>query len=138
MPFRIPAAIRVTPIRLLSALTLTLCVARQSHAQADRIGRIEGTVTDSIHSRPLAGVRVAAVDAAAPATMPGSATTDARGSFRIDSLAPGRYMVGFESPLLDSLEIALPPREVTGSRPTSSAAMLYDERSRQRRAQPND
>ena len=104
---------RVTPIGLLGALGLTLCLARPSHAQADHTGRIEGTVTDSVHARPLGGVRVVAVDAAAPATMPGSASTDARGHFNIDSLPPGRYMVGFESPLLDSLEIALPPREAT-------------------------
>jgi hypothetical protein len=45
--------------------------------------------------------------------MRGAATTDSAGRFRIDSLAPGRYMVGFESPLLDSLEITLPPRAVT-------------------------
>ncbi|HEX7979016.1 MAG TPA: carboxypeptidase-like regulatory domain-containing protein, partial [Gemmatimonadaceae bacterium] len=39
--------------------------------------------------------------------------TDARGRFRIDSLAAGRYMVEFASPLLDSFEITLPPREVS-------------------------
>jgi hypothetical protein len=99
--------------RVLIGVTLMTCVSRASHAQADRSGRIEGTVTDSVHGRPLAGVRVDAVDAAAPAMKPGSAATDAGGAFRIDSLPPGRYLVGFESPLLDSLEIVLPPREAT-------------------------
>jgi Carboxypeptidase regulatory-like domain len=103
----------VTPTRLLVALALALCVARPSHAQADRSGRIEGTVTDSVHARPLAGVRVVAVGVQAPDVMRGDATSTPTGTFRIDSLPPGRYMVGFESPLLDSLEIALPPRDLT-------------------------
>jgi hypothetical protein len=103
----------VTPIRLLVALALALCIAHPAHAQADRSGRIEGTVTDSVHARPLAGVRVQALGVESPATMRGEATTGMDGGFQIDSLAPGRYMVGFESPLLDSLEIALPPRAVT-------------------------
>jgi hypothetical protein len=42
----------------------------------------------------------------------GAALTDTSGRYRIDSLGPGRYVVGFESPVLDSLEITLAPREV--------------------------
>jgi hypothetical protein len=43
----------------------------------------------------------------------GNVTSDSLGRYSIDSLPPGHYAVGFESPLLDSLEIALPPRVVT-------------------------
>src|SRR5215212_7620829 len=100
----------MTPIRLLVALALALGIARPSHAQADRTGRIDGTVTDSVRARPLAAVRVLAVNAASPADAPASAVTDSAGRFHIDALAAGRYTVGFESPLLDSLEIVLPPR----------------------------
>jgi hypothetical protein len=54
-----------------------------------------------------------AVGVDSPGTMRGAATTETDGRFHIDSLPPGRYMVGFESPLLDSLEIALAPRAAT-------------------------
>ena len=46
--------------------------------------------------------------------------------YQIDSLRPGRYRVGFESPLLDSLEITLAPREVAvaqGAVATSDLAL---------------
>lgn len=44
------------------------------------------------------------------------ATNDSAGHYHIDSLPVGRYIVGLESALLDSLEVALSPREanVTG------------------------
>jgi hypothetical protein len=97
------------------ALAVALCgvVARTARAQAANAGRLDGTVTDSVHARPLTGVRVQALGVESPERMRGAATTDSSGQFRIDSLPPGRYMVGFESPLLDSLEMALPPHAVT-------------------------
>jgi hypothetical protein len=105
-----------------TAAALTLCVARAAHAQTDHSGRIEGAVTDSVHARPLTGVRVVAAGVGSVSALRGDAITNATGQFRIDSLAPGRYMVGFESPLLDSLEIVLPPREVTVA-PNSAATI---------------
>lgn len=76
-------------------------------------GRLEGTVVDSVRMRGLAGANVLAirVDPAAPHSA--GARTDARGRYRIDSLPAGRYMVELTSAMLDSLEIILPPREVT-------------------------
>jgi hypothetical protein len=76
-------------------------------------GRIEGTITDSVHSRPLTGTNVLAIRVDPQPSVSNGATTDARGRYRIDTLPPGRYMVEFASPFLDSLEITLPPREVT-------------------------
>ena len=101
----------MTPVRLLAALVLTLCVSRPSHAQSDRSGRIEGTVTDSVRARPLAGAHVIAVGTGPRAEARMEATTDSAGRYRIDSLPVGRYYVGFENALLDSLEIAPPTRE---------------------------
>ena len=72
-------------------------------------------MTDSVHARPLADVRVVAVGADGRAESRGAASTDSSGRYRIDALQPGRYRVGFESPLLDSLEITLAPREVAVS-----------------------
>ncbi|HKH93649.1 MAG TPA: TonB-dependent receptor [Gemmatimonadaceae bacterium] len=103
----------MTPIRLLVAVALMLCVARPATAQSDRSGRIEGTVRDSAHARPLAGARVVAVGTGLLTERPREATSDSAGKFHIDSLPIGRYFVGFESPLLDSLEIVVPPRAAT-------------------------
>jgi hypothetical protein len=92
-------------------LASTVCLASAAHAQGDRTGRLEGRVIDSTHARPLAGVRVVAFGAEAGSTVSGAASTDTSGRYHIDSLPPGRYAVGFESPLLDSLEMVVAPRE---------------------------
>jgi hypothetical protein len=103
----------VQSVRALAlSLALGIAAAAPLRAQSDSFGRIEGVIDDSIHAAPLAGARVLAIRAEPPSAS-GGATTDARGRFRIDSLPAGRYMVQFESALLDSLEIALPPREVS-------------------------
>ena len=101
-------------------------LARSAEAQSDQRGRLEGTVTDSVHARPLAGVRVVALGVDGGAESRGAASTDSSGRYQIDSLRPGRYRVGFESPLLDSLEITLAPREVAvaqGAVATSDLAL---------------
>ena len=104
--------IHTRSLRLAAFVALSLFVARRSEAQGEQRGRLEGMVIDSVHARPLAGVRVVAIAADARPDARDSASTDSLGRYRIDALPPGRYVVGFESPLLDSLEIALPPREV--------------------------
>jgi hypothetical protein len=90
----------------------SLFFAQPGAAQTERRGKLTGTVTDSIHARPLVGVRVVALAADARPDSRRAASTDSLGRYRIDSLRPGRYLVGLESPLLDSLEITLAPREV--------------------------
>jgi hypothetical protein len=93
-------------------ILLTSCtLARRAAAQDVVTGRLEGTVTDSVHARPLGGVRVFTLGAGLRTKVEAATITDSAGRFRIDSLAAGRYVVGFESPLLDSLEVALAPRE---------------------------
>jgi hypothetical protein len=91
-------------------LTVTLCLASTVHAQVDRTGRLEGRVIDSIRARPLVGAHVIAVLMDTLGTTRGDASTDSVGRYHIDSLPPGRYAVGFESLLLDSLEINVSPR----------------------------
>ena len=90
-------------------VTLTLHPARL-RAQSV-LGRLEGVVTDSAHARWPEGASVLAIRIDPPAHSAG-ATVDVRGRYRIDSLPAGRYMVEVANPFLDSLEIALPPREV--------------------------
>jgi len=92
----------------LAALTL---LSAPLGAQAT--GRIEGTITDSIHAAPLANASVLAVRIDPEPSASLGITTDARGRYLFDSLSAGRYMVEFASPQLDSLEIALPPRELS-------------------------
>jgi hypothetical protein len=99
-----------TPISFGALIAIACLLARGAHAQSDR-GRVEGTVIDSVYARPLAGVRVLAVGAGSHLDVRDSAVTDSTGRYQIDALPAGRYTVGFESPLLDSLEISLPPRE---------------------------
>ena len=96
--------------RVLVGAIIALTFAISGSAAAQDRGRVEGTVTDSIHTRPLAGVKVLAVGTGERTDVRGAAITDSSGQYHIDSLPPGSYMVGFESPLLDSLEIVLPPR----------------------------
>jgi len=95
--------------RTFALATLAMCAAPLA---AQSTGRLEGSVVDSAHSRPPDGASVLAVRIDPPAHSGGGAT-DPRGRYRIDSLPAGRYMIQFASPFLDSLEITLPPREVT-------------------------
>jgi hypothetical protein len=90
---------------------LALCATRPTHAQSESSGRIEGVVFDSVHARPLVGIRVVAVGIGTQSDARHAATSDSYGRYRIDSLPSGRYAVGFESALLDSLEVGLSPRE---------------------------
>ena len=96
---------------VVATVFLSGSTASVAFAQSGGVGRLDGTVIDSARARPLAGARVVAVGAGVRADVRGSAMTDTLGRFRIDSLPPGRYVVGVESPLLDSLEIAPPARE---------------------------
>jgi hypothetical protein len=98
----------------LGAATVALlasCVTRPAYAQNGSSGRIEGIVFDSVHARPLANAHVVAVGTAAQSEVRRTATADSAGRYRIDSLPLGRYIVGFESALLDSLEVTISPRE---------------------------
>jgi hypothetical protein len=98
--------------RFTAVIAATLLLAGPLGAQA-RTGRLEGAVMDSVHGRGLQGANVLAIRVSPEQGHSAGATTDVRGRYRIDSLPAGRYMVEFTSAILDSLEIMLPPREVT-------------------------
>ena len=82
-------------------------------AGAQRPGRVEGEVTDSLHARPLAGATVLLSGLAPGSTAFHSAIADDRGRFRFDSVDAGRYSVTLTHPIIDSLELVLPPGEIT-------------------------
>ena len=49
---------RPSALRFVVLASSTVLLARSAQAQTDQRGRLEGTVVDSVHTRPLAGVRV--------------------------------------------------------------------------------
>lgn len=78
---------------------------------AAALGALHGVVYDSLARAPLAGaivqtVRVGDLAGGRPVA------ADSAGAFRIDSLAPGRYLIGFFHPLLDLLRVEAAPRVV--------------------------
>ena len=90
---------------------LVLCVPGL-HAQRPT-GRIDGTVRDSVHDKPLVGAALMLTSVTVPSTQLVIALSDDRGRFRFDTLAAGRYSLELAHPILDSLELTMPPREVT-------------------------
>src|SRR5215207_2189532 len=83
-----------------------------SAARPSRAGAlVRGLVFDSLASLPLvgAGVQLVRDDSARQTRM---ATTDSIGSFAFPDVAPGRYLIGFFHPSVDSLEIDTPVSRV--------------------------
>lgn len=97
-------------IPLLSALTILLAGASVTQAQRGS-ARLEGTVTDSLHARPLARATVLITRNSEPAGW-FSVTTDDRGRYRLDTLMAGRYSASIWHPILDTLELTLPSRAI--------------------------
>ena len=95
---------------LIPVLAALVGAAPVVHAQ--RPGRVEGEITDSLHSRPLAGALVLLSSATPGSTAFHSTTADDRGRFRFDSVDAGRYGISISHPILDSLELQVPPHDV--------------------------
>lgn len=123
--------IRISParhafMRLGSVIAITL-LARLGVAQAtDTASRqrsprvvVSGTVRDSVGRTVLAGAIVQLVARDSLSSEARTTTSDARGIFEFDSVAPGRYALGFFHPMLDSLGLESSVREITvdGRRP---------------------
>ena len=69
------------------------------HAQTS----ISGFVRDSLSGTPLVGASIQLVPSATPWLAGRMVTSDSIGRFRIDTVAPGKYLIGFQHPRLDSL-----------------------------------
>jgi hypothetical protein len=100
------------PVLLGTVLSVARPLASPLPAQGVPAGRIEGEIRDSVHAKPLAGATVLVTRVAPAPAQYFSAETDDRGRYRLDTLAAGRYSVGFVHPFLDSIEVALPTREL--------------------------
>jgi hypothetical protein len=94
--------------RLLMGVVAVLCGASPLVGQLPT-GRIDGLVTDSVHSRPLVGALVFAAPIGARRGVIRSAISDDRGRYSIDSLGAGAYSVDFTHPFADSLTLNIPP-----------------------------
>lgn len=91
----------------------------QTPAQRSTAATVSGFVRDSIVHTPLAGAMVQLVASAGQGQAARSAVADSAGRYRIDSVPDGRYMLGFFHPMLDSLGIESPVREITVAGGTS-------------------
>ena len=108
-------------MRLPALFTLALHLVGDPNAAAQDAGArpaaagaaITGAVHDSLARRPLAGALVQLVSAGEGASVSRAVTADSLGRFRFDSVPAGRYAVGFLHPVLDSLGIESPARQVT-------------------------
>jgi hypothetical protein len=76
--------------------------------------RVAGVVYDSLAAAPLAGAHVQVVPTDPTLDAVGRRTTrsDAEGRYAIEDVPPGRYVVGFLHPKLDSLGVDAPVRRV--------------------------
>jgi len=95
----------------LAALLLAAGLAPALRAQAPT-GKIEGTITDSIHAKPAAGAMVLLTRLSPEPSVFRNTVADDKGRFHFDTLVAGQYSVGFATPYLDSLNLTLPPRQV--------------------------
>ena len=113
IPERFLAGIRETGavvMRILTPLGETLVEAET--------GTIEGTVLDSLHTRPLEGARVFA-DGTDHAAVTGS-----EGNYRLTGLTEGVYRIAYHHPVLEEVGFAPEPVEVEVRRGEVSALRL--------------
>jgi len=103
-------------MRIASILIVAL-VTRMGGAQATNTAHgasatVSGVVRDSIAHTPLAGATVQLVAADHPALFGRTTVSDSLGRFVLNDVPEGRYMIGFFHPVLDSLGIEPPLREL--------------------------
>jgi len=99
-------------------LLVVVLLARPAAAQApDTIHRapgaaVSGVVRDSIARMPLAGAMVQLVAADGLASFIRTAVSDSLGRFTLGDVPDGRFTLGFFHPMLDSLGVEAPLRDV--------------------------
>jgi hypothetical protein len=115
--------VRIHPTVL--ATSLLLASAPSLGGQAPAFGGVDGTLKERIATRSVRAT-VSLVQLASEASVSRSARPDGQGRYRVDSLPPGRYLMQISMPTLDSLDLAMPAREVSiaGGRTLRADAML--------------
>jgi len=94
------------------ALAVRLLHAQVTETRAGSGAVISGLVRDSIAHTPLAGATVQLIAAENQANYARTAVADSLGRFAIAGVPDGRYVLGFFHPILDSLGVEPPTREV--------------------------
>jgi len=105
-------AMRLSSAGLLAIAALAAVLAAPPLYAQVATGRIEGTVTDSVHAKPASGAMVLLTRVSPEPSEFRSVVADAKGRFHFDTLTAGRYTIAFATDYLDSLTLTLPPREV--------------------------
>lgn len=100
---------------LLAVMGLYASIAGAQHADSTGTtghGSIRGVVIDSVALRPLSGATVQLVVFDQATMFTRTTLSDSLGRFTIDRLPDGHYVLGFVHPMLDSLGLESPVREV--------------------------
>ena len=112
---------RVRTLVVLGLISFARLAVAQSTDTAQRVPRVivSGVVRDSVARTTLAGAVVQLVLRDNVTAEARTTVADARGQFAFDSVAPGRYELGFFHPMLDSLGLESGARhvDVDGRRP---------------------
>src|SRR3954467_11945499 len=103
--------------RLVAAPLLAVSLARAAASQSPTpagqpLATVSGIVRDSIGGMPMVGALVQLVAADSGVVLSTAASSDSAGKFSFANVRDGRYTLGFFHPLLDSLGITAPLREV--------------------------
>jgi hypothetical protein len=108
-----PGFVTVRPF--LTVLLLAQVAAGQVADSTRRppLGSVKGVVIDSIGGGQLAAAIVQLADAKNTTRFGTTTVTDSLGRFIFERVPSGRYTLGFFHPLLDSLGVAAPLREVS-------------------------
>jgi hypothetical protein len=101
-------------------VAFALLLARGAHAQAP----ISGTVLDSLTKRPLVDAAVQMVSSDGSGRFTRTVHSDSLGRYTIADVPAGRYLLGFLHPVLDSLGIEAPLREILVAGPQPIRADL--------------
>jgi hypothetical protein len=121
MPYRERRRILVTMSRLaVAAFAWSLVLAGDARAQAP----ISGSVLDSLTRRPLVGAAVQIVSSDGSGRFTRTVHSDSLGRYTIPEVPAGRYLLGFLHPVLDSLGIEAPLRELVIASPQPIRAEL--------------
>jgi len=94
------------------AVSAPVAAINETAADTGATADLSGTVYDSVTSSPLSGAEVQLVDLGDKAKVY-TVRTDSLGRFRINGMAPGKYVAGFYHPSVDALGIEAPLRAAT-------------------------
>ncbi len=98
-------------IALVSSLVAHVLGAQAAASRSDGGATVSGVVHDSIGNSNLSGATVQLVANADPSSVL-NAVSDSVGRFRLNDVPLGHYRIGFFHPLLDSLGVEAPLRDV--------------------------